>query len=148
MLFWVALAMSAMCAAVALALRPYAAGHSRERAAHALSRHAGRQHIWLSWIISCFFVSLAGALFALMNNFVDPRALRWDQSGIFVIMAVLGGMRSFWGPLIGAAIFVVLQDYISGQTDDLEIVHRAVLRAGRAVFPRGVLGILRRRASP
>jgi hypothetical protein len=35
-----------------------------------------------------------GAL-ALLNNFADPRMLRWDQSGDFVIMAVLGGMRSF-----------------------------------------------------
>jgi hypothetical protein len=35
-----------------------------------------------------------GAL-ALLNNFADPRTLRWDQSGDFVIMAVLGGMRSF-----------------------------------------------------
>ena len=69
------------------------------------------QHIWISLVISCFFVSLAGTLYALLNNFVDPRALHWDQSGNFVIMAVLGGMRSFWGPLIGAAIFVVLQDY-------------------------------------
>src|SRR6202166_2784068 len=66
------------------------------------------RHIWLSWVISCSVTSLAGALYALLNDFVDPRALRWDQSGVFVIMAVLGGMRSFWGPLIGAAIFIVL----------------------------------------
>lgn len=71
------------------------------------------QHIWISWVISCGFVSLAGGLYSLVNNFVDPRALYWSQSGDFVIMAVLGGMRSFWGPLIGAAIFVVLQDYLS-----------------------------------
>ena len=86
-------------------------------------------------MISCCFVSLAGALYALLNNFVDPRALHWDQSGDFVIMAVLGGMRSFWGPLIGAAIFVVLQDYLSSQTAELDVVRRPVLRAGRAVLP-------------
>ena len=33
-------------------------------------------HIWLSFLISCFFVSLAGGLYALLNNFIDPRALR------------------------------------------------------------------------
>src|SRR6202035_812662 len=71
------------------------------------------RHIWLSWVISCGLVSLAGSLYALLNDFVDPRALRWDQSGTFVIMAVLGGMRSFWGPLIGAAIYLWLQDTIS-----------------------------------
>ena len=55
-------------------------------------------HIWISWVISCTFVSLAGTLYALLNNFADPHDLRWDQSGDFVIMAVVGGMRSFWGP--------------------------------------------------
>ena len=50
-------------------------------------------HVWLSFVISCFFVSVAGALYALLNNFTDPRALRFDLSGNFVIMAVLGGMR-------------------------------------------------------
>ena len=59
-------------------------------------------------------------------------------------MAVLGGMRSFWGPLIGAAIFVVLQDYVSSHDRELDVVHRLVLRAGRAVLPRGVLGMLRK----
>ena len=38
------------------------------------------QHIWISCVISCGFVSLAGALYALLNNFVDPRALRLDLS--------------------------------------------------------------------
>src|SRR5262249_54552347 len=55
------------------------------------------QHIWLSFSISCFFTALAGALYALLNNFADPLALHYSQSGYFVIMAVLGGMRSFWG---------------------------------------------------
>ena len=93
------------------------------------------RHIWMSWVISCCFVSLAGALYALLNNFVDPRALRWDQSGDFVIMAVLGGMRSFWGPLIGAAIFVVLAGLPLEPHRELDVVHRPVLRAGRAVLP-------------
>ena len=53
-------------------------------------------HIWLSFVISCLFVSLAGTLYALLSNFTDPRALRWDMSGNFVIIAVLGGMRYFW----------------------------------------------------
>src|SRR6185369_11788137 len=76
------------------------------------------RHVWLSFVISCCFASLAGALFALLNNFTDPRTLRWDMSGNFVIMAVLGGMRSFWGPLLGAGIFVVLQDFISTRTQN------------------------------
>jgi branched-chain amino acid transport system permease protein len=79
---------------------------------------AVERHLWLSFVISCAFVSLAGTLYALLNNFTDPRALRWDMSGNFVIMAVLGGMRSFWGPLVGATVFVVVQDYVSSHTEN------------------------------
>jgi branched-chain amino acid transport system permease protein len=103
------------------------------------------QHIWLSFVISCFFVSLAGTLFALLSNFTDPRALRWDQSGNFVIMAVLGGMRSFWGPLIGAAIFVVLQDYVSSHTENWMSFIGLFFMAVVLFFPRGILGIVKRR---
>ena len=105
------------------------------------------QHIWISFVISCFFVSLAGTLYALLSNFTDPRALRWDQSGNFVIMAVLGGMRSFWGPLIGAAIFVVLQDYVSSHTENWMSVIGVFFMLVVLFFPRGVLGMLRRRAT-
>jgi branched-chain amino acid transport system permease protein len=105
------------------------------------------QHIWMSWTISCCFVSLAGALYALLNNFVDPRALYWTQSGDFVIMAVLGGMRSFWGPLIGAAIFVVLQDYVSSHTENWMSFIGLFFVLVVTFFPRGVLGIIKRRVA-
>ena len=104
-------------------------------------------HIWISWVISCGFVSLAGALYALLNNFVDPRALYWTQSGDFVIMAVLGGMRSFWGPLIGAAIYVVLQDYLSSQTENWQSFIGLFFVLVVLFFPRGVLGFIRRRTA-
>lgn len=106
------------------------------------------RHIWLSWVISCLFVSLAGTLYALLNNFADPHDLRWDQSGDFVIMAVLGGMRAFWGPLIGAAIFVVLQDYVSSMTANWMSFIGLFFVLVVLFFPRGVLGIIQRKAAP
>jgi branched-chain amino acid transport system permease protein len=100
-------------------------------------------HVWLSFVISCLFVSAAGGLYALLNNFIDPRALRVDLSGNLVIMAVLGGMRAFWGPLIGAAIFVALQDYVSSHTQNWMSVIGLVFVLVVRFFPRGVLGMLR-----
>ncbi len=105
------------------------------------------RHIWLSWLISCTFVGLAGTLYALLNNFADPHDLHWSQSGDFVIMAVLGGMRSFWGPLIGAAIFVVLQDYVSTMTQNWMSFIGLFFVLVVLFFPRGVLGIIRRKAA-
>jgi branched-chain amino acid transport system permease protein len=108
---------------------------------------AVERHLWIAFVISCTFVSLAGTLYALLNNFTDPRALRWDMSGNFVIMAVLGGMRSFWGPLIGAGIFVVLQDYVSSHTENWMSVVGLIFVLVVLFFPRGVLGLLRGRGT-
>jgi branched-chain amino acid transport system permease protein len=105
------------------------------------------QHIWLAFVISCLFASLAGTLYALLSNFTDPRSLHWTLSGNFVIMAVLGGMRSFWGPLIGAAIFVVLQDYVSSHTQNWMSVIGLFFVLVVTFFPRGVLGIVKRKVA-
>ena len=105
------------------------------------------QHIWLAFVISCFFASLAGALYALLSNFTDPRSFHWTLSGNFVIMAVLGGMRSFWGPLIGAAIFVVLQDYVSSHTQNWMSFIGLFFVLVVTFFPRGVLGVIKRKVA-
>lgn len=105
------------------------------------------RHIWIAFVISCFFASLAGSLYALLNNFADPHTLHWTQSGDFVIMAVVGGMRAFWGPLVGAAIFVVLQDYVSSYTQNWMSFIGMFFVLIVLFFPRGVLGIIRRKLS-
>ncbi len=104
-------------------------------------------HIWLSFTVSTFFTSTAGALYALLNNFADPSTLYYVISGDIVIMAVMGGMRSFWGPLIGAAVFVVLQDYISSMTVNWMSWIGLVFVVVVLFFPRGILGFIRRRAA-
>jgi len=104
------------------------------------------QHIWLSFVISCAFMSMAGTLYALLNNFADPKGLHYTQSGDFVIMAVLGGMRSFWGPLLGAAVFVVLQDYLSSVTTNWQSLIGLMFVVVVLFFPRGLLGFLLRKS--
>ncbi|HVM80253.1 MAG TPA: branched-chain amino acid ABC transporter permease [Stellaceae bacterium] len=99
------------------------------------------RHIWLAFTVSCCFISLAGAMNGLVNNFANPRMLDYNQSGQIVIMAVLGGMRSFWGPLVGAAVFVTLQDYLSSQTQNWQSFLGMVFVLSVLFFPRGILGI-------
>jgi branched-chain amino acid transport system permease protein len=104
------------------------------------------QHIRVAFTISCLFAGLAGTLYALLNNFVDPRSLHWSFSGELVIMAVLGGMRTFWGPLLGAAVFVVLQDTLSSLTQNWMSFIGLFFVLVVLFFPRGVLGIFRGKA--
>jgi branched-chain amino acid transport system permease protein len=104
------------------------------------------RHIWIAFTLSCFFMGYAGALYALVNNFADPRGLHYSQSGDFVMMAVMGGMRSFWGPLLGAAVFVVLQDYLSSITVNWMSFVGMLFVAIVLFFPRGLLGVIRRKS--
>jgi len=100
------------------------------------------RHIWIAFTLSCFFIGFAGALYALTNNFADPRGLHYSQSGDFVMMAVMGGMRRFWGPLLGAVVFVVLQDYLSSITVNWMSFVGMLFVAVVLFFPRGLLGML------
>ena len=100
------------------------------------------RHIWIAFTLSCFFMGFAGALYALVNNFADPRGLHYSQSGDFVMMAVMGGMRSFWGPLLGAVVFVVVQDYLSSITINWMSFIGLLFIAIVLFFPRGLLGFI------
>ena len=111
-----------------------------ERRARALGIPVER-HIWISFSISCFFTALAGTLYALLNNFADPLALHYTLSGYFVVMTVIGGMRTFWGPLVGAAVFVILQDYISSMTVNWMSFIGVLFMLVVLFFPRGLLGM-------
>ena len=104
------------------------------------------RHIWIAFSLSCFFISLAGSLYALLNNFADPKGLHYSLSGDLVIMAVMGGMRSFWGPLLGAAVFVILQDFLSSLTTNWMSFVGMLIVLVVLFFPRGLLGILHRRS--
>jgi branched-chain amino acid transport system permease protein len=104
-------------------------------------------HIWLSFTVSTFFAAVAGTLYALLNNFADPLALNYVISGNCDIMAVMGGLRSCWGPLVGAAVFVVLQDYISSRTPNWMSFIGLIFVAVVLFFPRWLLGYWRRAGS-
>ena len=102
-------------------------------------------HIWIAFALSCFFIAFAGALYALLNNFADPKGLHYSQSGDFVMMAVMGGMRTFWGPLLGAAVFVIVQDYLSSVTVNWMSFVGLLFVLVVLFFPRGLLGFIRQR---
>ena len=95
--------------------------------------------------ISCSFVSLAGTLYALLNNFADPHELYWTQSGDFVIMAVLGGMRSLLGPAARGRDLCRTPGLLVEPDDELDVLPWAVLRAYRPVLSHAAcLGAFRR----
>jgi branched-chain amino acid transport system permease protein len=103
------------------------------------------RYVWASFAIAGFITAFAGTLNALLFNFTSPQDLHWILSGDFVIMIVLGGMRSFFGPLVGVIIFVVAQDYLSSLTSNWMTFIGLIFVLIVLLFPRGVFGIFERR---
>ena len=103
------------------------------------------RYVWAAFAIAGFVTAFAGTLNALLFNFTSPQDLHWILSGNFVIMIVLGGMRSFFGPLLGVIIFVVAQDYLSSVTDNWMSFIGLIFILIVLLFPKGVLGLFERR---
>ncbi|MGE5325137.1 MAG: branched-chain amino acid ABC transporter permease, partial [Actinomycetota bacterium] len=101
-------------------------------------------YIWASFAVAGLITGLAGTLNALLFNFTSPQDLHWILSGDFVMMIVLGGMRNFWGPLLGTAIFVIAQDYLSSITGNWMTFIGLIFVAIVILFPKGLLGMVGR----
>ncbi len=98
--------------------------------------------IFVAILISATMTGVAGALFGLLINFAYPLELDWHQSGDFVLMMILGGAGTIWGPLVGAFIYVIGKDIISTITPLWQIFLGALFVACVLGFPRGILGTL------
>jgi branched-chain amino acid transport system permease protein len=99
-------------------------------------------YVWAAFAISGTLTAMAGTLNAMLFNFTSPQDLHWILSGNFVIMCVLGGMRKFWGPMVGVAIFVVAQDYLSSLTDNWMSLIGLLFVLIVLLFPKGILGLI------
>ena len=69
------------------------------------------------FVIAGALCGLAGALLANHTNYISPALMHWTRSGDLIVMVVLGGLGSLFGPLIGAAAFLVLEEGLSRLTE-------------------------------
>jgi branched-chain amino acid transport system permease protein len=95
------------------------------------------------YAISAFVASLAGVLFTLYNGFVTPEILNWGLSGEVMIMAIIGGTRSVWGPALGAVFFFFLKSYLGDLTDHWQAFVGGLLIAVVLLVPQGISGLIR-----
>jgi branched-chain amino acid transport system permease protein len=74
------------------------------------------------FVIAGTMCGLAGVLLANHTDFVSPAMMHWTRSGDLIVMAVLGGMGSVAGPVIGAVALLVLEELLSGVTEYWQII--------------------------
>ena len=74
------------------------------------------------FVIAGTMCGLAGALLANHTDFISPAVMHWTRSGDLIVMAVLGGMGSVFGPVIGAVALLVLEEVLSGVTEYWQII--------------------------
>lgn len=108
-----------------------------EARAQALGYPTARYKL-IAFVLSAGLAGLAGSLFAIGHGFASLDNLHWSKSGEVVLMAVLGGIGTLWGSVLGAALVLLLRDWLSGITDASGIVTGAVFVALVLGFRRGI----------
>jgi branched-chain amino acid transport system permease protein len=94
----------------------------------------------LVFVLSAAICGLAGALRALHLSIVPIDSLHYLQSGQAVMMCLLGGMGTFFGPFIGAAAFLYLEDVTTNVTKHWMAAVGAIFMMFVLFFPRGIWG--------
>ena len=96
-------------------------GAALERAAHARIGFPTFRYRLVCFRHCRRVCGLAGALLANHTSYVSPAMMHWTRSGELIVMVVLGGMGSLFGPVIGAAAFLLLEEGCRGITEYWQI---------------------------
>jgi branched-chain amino acid transport system permease protein len=124
-----------------------------EARAQALGYRTHRYKV-LAFVLTAALSGLAGSLYSLGHGFAALELGDWRTSGIVVMMVILGGIGTFWGSVIGAALVLLLRDWLSTWTDAWGVVTGIIFVIVVLSFRRGIWGTLvrastaRRRPKP
>jgi branched-chain amino acid transport system ATP-binding protein len=99
----------------------------------------------VAFMLSAVAAGLAGALFAPLTRFVSPSAFPFVQSILFLFVVIIGGAGTVVGPLIGAALIVLLPEYLSSLAEYRLLFFGALLLVVLWMAPEGVAGALAKR---
>ncbi len=106
-----------------------------DRRMQAMGFHTYRYRL-TCYVISGAICGLAGALLGNFTNFISPEMMDWTRSGELIFMVVLGGAGSWFGPVLGAAAFLLLEEVLSGITIYWQLIFGLFLIAV-VLFARG-----------
>jgi len=93
------------------------------------------------WLLACILAAIAGSLFILYRGYIGPTTMDAFAGAAVLMMVLLGGMGTLWGPLIGSAIFIYLKDYISTMTEHWELFVGLIVMLLVIFLPKGFAGL-------
>jgi branched-chain amino acid transport system permease protein len=102
---------------------------------------------WIGFAIAGTFAGIAGGVFAFAKGTISPDVAWVSRSIDAMVMVLLGGIQTLSGPIVGAAVFTVLQDNVMRQTAFWRGLLGAVILLLVLVFPGGIVGALSKRAA-
>ncbi len=100
-------------------------------------------HVFLAFVISGFFAGFAGAMYAVFNNYVSPSAVALPQSVQGLLMAIVGGIGTLFGSYVGAALIVILEQFVSAYTERWQSVLGVTFILIMIFAPEGIVGKLK-----
>ena len=100
----------------------------------------------IAFTLAGAIAGLAGALLANQSGFVSPALMQWSQSGMLLVMCILGGVGHLFGGFVGAAAFLLIEEVLPGYTDHWQFGLGAVLLAVVLLAPNGLMSLWRGRA--
>ncbi|MGA2993533.1 branched-chain amino acid ABC transporter permease [Bradyrhizobium sp.] len=100
-------------------------------------------HLFVGFAVSGFFAGIAGALYAMFNNFVSPSTVALAQSVEGVLMMIAGGVGTLFGGFVGAAAIIALENVVSAYTERWQTVLGLTFIVIMIFAPEGIIGTLR-----
>jgi branched-chain amino acid transport system permease protein len=97
-------------------------------------------HVFLAFTISGFFAGVAGAIYAVFNNYVSPSAVALAQSVQGLLMAIVGGIGTLIGSFVGSAVIILLEQFVSAYTERWQMVLGIVFIMIMLFAPEGIVG--------
>ena len=95
-----------------------------------------------AFVISGAMVGLAGALIANQTLYISPAIMHWTKSGEMLVMVILGGMRTLFGPVLGAVVFLLAEEILSSYTEHWMIIMGPFLLLVVLFARNGIYGLL------
>ncbi|MDO9143582.1 branched-chain amino acid ABC transporter permease [Rhodoferax sp.] len=102
----------------------------------------------VAFVLAGALAGLAGALLAHQGGFVSPSMMQWSESGMLMVMVILGGVGHLYGGLVGAVVFLALEELLSSSTIHWQFGLGAVLLAVVLLAPNGLLSLRLKRKAP